>query len=73
MEGGSEQIPLKYEKGARFSIPSFDSVDTNAMGRGTMDPIMSLCVSAKECSLGSKIMIPAMMQDNQYHLHLGQL
>jgi hypothetical protein len=30
------------ENGARFGRPSWESVDTNAIGRGTMHPIRSL-------------------------------
>jgi|TARA_Y100000748_G_C15434546_1_gene464586 hypothetical protein len=51
--GGFEQTPLKYEKGAMLFPPSFDIVDTNAIGLGTIDPIISLCVSAKDIFEGS--------------------
>ena len=57
MEGGLEQIPLKYENGARFSSPSLEIVETNAMGRGTIDPIISLCVSCSDSAFGSRIII----------------
>ena len=30
---------LKNEKGARLRTPSLDSVDTNAMGLGTTEPM----------------------------------
>ena len=39
---GSEPTPLKKEKGARLSLPSTERVETSAMGRGAMAPIMSL-------------------------------
>jgi hypothetical protein len=42
IEGGFEQIPLKKEKGAKLKTPFLDWVETKAMGRGTMDPIISL-------------------------------
>ena len=48
MVGGLEQTPLKYEKGARFKIPSGEQVDTSAIGRGTIDPIMSLWLSEND-------------------------
>ena len=51
--GGFEQTPLKYEKGAILFFPSFDIVDTNAIGLGTIDPIISLCVSANGILEGS--------------------
>jgi len=40
--GGLPQIALKKLKGARFRTPSGDTVETNAMGRGTTEPISSL-------------------------------
>jgi hypothetical protein len=42
MVGGFEQTPLKKENGATLSIPSLDFVETNAIGRGTIDPIINL-------------------------------
>jgi hypothetical protein len=42
MVGGFEHTPLKKENGARLSMPSFDFVETKAIGRGRMDPIISL-------------------------------
>ena len=51
--GGFEQTPLKYEKGARLLIPLFEVVETKAIGLGTIEPIISLCVSEKGCSAGS--------------------
>jgi hypothetical protein len=35
-------MPLKNENGARFGRPSCETVETNAIGRGTMQPIISL-------------------------------
>ena len=32
--GGSEPTPVKKENGARFAVPSWLSVETQAMGRG---------------------------------------
>ena len=43
--GGLEHTPLKYEKGAKLNILLFETVETNAMGLGTIEPIISLCVS----------------------------
>jgi hypothetical protein len=40
--GGFEQTPLKNENGARLSILSADLVETKPMGRGRIDPIISL-------------------------------
>ena len=40
--GGLALIPVKKLKGARLRTPSGLIEDTNAMGRGTMAPIMSL-------------------------------
>src|SRR5262245_45582479 len=37
--GGSAQKALKKENGARFSTPADDTVDTNAIGLGTTEPI----------------------------------
>ncbi len=34
--GGSEQTPLKNEKGDRLLIPRGEMVETNAIGRGTI-------------------------------------
>jgi hypothetical protein len=42
MVGGLAQTPLKYENGAKFGVPSFESVETRAIGLGTMEPIMIL-------------------------------
>ena len=39
---GLEPAPLKNEKGARFRAPPGEIVDTNATGRGTMQPMSSL-------------------------------
>jgi hypothetical protein len=40
--GGLEQTPLKYENGAILFFPFLDNVDTNAIGLGTMEPIINL-------------------------------
>jgi len=40
--GGLEHIPLKKENGATLYSPCLEIVDTRAMGRGTIDPIISL-------------------------------
>ena len=40
--GGLALTPVKKLKGARLRIPSTFTVETNAMGRGTMTPIISL-------------------------------
>ena len=53
--GGLALTPVKKLKGARFGIPSGLSVETNAMGRGTMAPISSLYVSSQPASFGSTI------------------
>ena len=58
MVGGLEQTPLKYEKGARFKIPPGEQVDTSAIGRGTIDPIMSLWFLEKGWAPGSIITFP---------------
>jgi hypothetical protein len=42
MIGGFALTPVKKLNGARFQRPSSLRVETNAMGRGTMDPIISL-------------------------------
>jgi hypothetical protein len=34
--GGLELAPVKKENGARFALPSSLSVETHAMGRGTI-------------------------------------
>ena len=40
--GGFELATVKKLNGARLNAPSGLSVETNAMGRGTTDPISSL-------------------------------
>ena len=45
MEGGLEQTPLKYEKGAKLFFPSNDTVETSAIGLGNIDPIIILWFS----------------------------
>ncbi len=40
--GGFEVIPVKNEKGARLIRPDSDIVETKAIGRGKMLPIISL-------------------------------
>ena len=39
--GGELLTPLKYECGARLRAPSGPTVDTHAMGRGTMIDVSS--------------------------------
>eukprot|EP00959_Pyramimonas_sp_CCMP1952_P139880 2927256-Pyramimonas_sp.AAC.1 len=41
INGGSCPIAPLYEKGARFTTPSDDIVDTSAIGRGTYDEIIN--------------------------------
>jgi hypothetical protein len=43
--GDFEHTPLKYENGAKLKLLSLEIVETNAIGLGTIDPIMSLCTS----------------------------
>ena len=40
--GGLEPTPLKKLNGARFATPLRSVVETSAMGRGTIMPVMSL-------------------------------
>ncbi len=40
--GGSLHTPMKKLNGARLFTPSAPTVDTHAIGRGTMQPIRSL-------------------------------
>ena len=40
--GGLALTPVKKLKGARLRIPSGLMLETNAMGRGTITPIISL-------------------------------
>jgi hypothetical protein len=42
MVGGSLHTPMKKLKGARLGTPSAAMVDTQAMGRGTTQPMSSL-------------------------------
>lgn len=70
MVGGLEQTPLKYEKGARFKTSSGEQVETKAMGRGKMEPIINLWFSEKVCELGSMI-ISARNKDNLYRQQIG--
>ncbi len=42
MVGGSWQTPMKKLKGARLLTPSALTVETQAIGRGTTQPISSL-------------------------------
>ncbi len=42
MVGGSLHTPMKKLKGARLATPSAAMVDTQAMGRGTTQPMSSL-------------------------------
>lgn len=44
---GSDPIAVKNENGARFTLPSTPTVETNAIGRGTIPPISSLYRSAR--------------------------
>jgi hypothetical protein len=53
--GGLEHTPLKYEKGAILFFPSLLAVETKAIGLGTIDPIINLCVSLNGIVSGSKI------------------
>ena len=43
MIGGLAPNTLKNEKGVIFGVPSFDKVDTNAIGRGPTPPNNNLC------------------------------
>lgn len=56
---GSEPTPLKKEKGATFGRPSADTVETTAIGRGTIPPIMSLYRSGWESWLGRNSIEPS--------------
>ncbi len=42
MVGGSPHTPMKNENGARLWTPSGATLDTQAMGRGTTQPMRSL-------------------------------
>ena len=55
--GGLEHTPLKYEKGAMLFCLFFDIVDTNAIGLGTIEPIISLCISWNAVLSGSIITV----------------
>ena len=50
--GGRALTPLKKEKGARFRTPSGDSVETQAIGRGTISCVMSAWTSRGPSSPG---------------------
>jgi hypothetical protein len=41
MTGGFALMAVKKLKGARFGIPRSLTLETNAIGLGTMDPIIS--------------------------------
>jgi hypothetical protein len=45
MSAGFELMPVKKLNGARLRIPSSLMVETSAIGRGTIDPIISLYTS----------------------------
>src|SRR5215831_18227955 len=53
--GGWLVMALKYEKGATLKAPPSPTVETNAIGRGTMTPIMKRYIAAEEICWGSMI------------------
>src|SRR5690348_1267519 len=55
MTGGFAQITLKKLNGARLRTPSGETVETNAMGRGTTVPISSLYVLIGGVAAGSTL------------------
>jgi hypothetical protein len=52
--GGFEPTPQKKLKGARFATPSRLTVETSAMGRGTIMPVSSLYICRGWHSAGLK-------------------
>src|SRR5215471_21512448 len=54
--GGSAQNALKKLNGARLSTPAGDTVETNAIGRGTTAPISTRYMVAAGSVVGSMIM-----------------
>ena len=47
--GGVYDTALKNEKGARFATPSPETVETRAIGRGTITPVRTLLNSSISC------------------------
>ena len=61
-QGGTEQhrrrngsYPVKKLKGARLAMPCESTVETRAMGRGTMMPVMSLYIWRDSQAAGSNV------------------
>ena len=55
---GSYAIALKKEKGARFTIPSEETDETNAMGRGTITPVSTRLKPSKLLGSIIKCILP---------------